>query len=73
MDKIKKVTETPRKWIHDVSVLAALVSGTAAALKVATEPMVKTGLGQLPIWQIVAAVLGAVILGYVFVLQNKRG
>lgn len=73
-EKIKQAGKTANKTLHDISVLVGLAAGLAAALKVATEPMVQTGFGrQLPVWQLVAAVLGTVILGYVYTLQSKKG
>jgi len=71
VDKLKyasKVTGQTVEVIYELFVVAALV---AAVIKLATQPKVHSGIGLLPVWQVVAGVILAGIVVREYKLRIK--
>lgn len=71
VDKIKyasKITANTVEVIYELFVVTALV---AAVIKLATQPKVHSGIGELPVWQIVAGVIAAGIIIREYKLRIK--
>lgn len=72
VDKVKKVGGETIRIVENALEVIQMAAVIAAAIKVASEPMVATGFRPLPIWQSVAAILLAWTAYKVFILQNKE-
>lgn len=69
--QIKEAGKRTGQTITNIYEIVVLATTTAAAIKVVTLPEVSTGAGNLPIWQIVAAVLLAGVATKLYTLQSK--
>lgn len=66
--ELKKATKTTKHNVQTAYEVLALSAAVAAAVRVAGEPRVN----DLPVWQVVAAVVLAGVLGKVFTLLSKE-
>lgn len=71
VDKVKAVTKDTARKIENLYEVLSLAAIIAAAVKVTSETKVFTGFGELPVWQVVAAVLLAGVSYRVYGLINK--
>lgn len=58
--------------IETLSIITVFVSMIASGAKLVTLPQVKASVGELPVWQFVAAVQFVLILGFLFKLVHKH-
>jgi hypothetical protein len=63
--KVKQVSEVAFSLVASITLAAAFV-------KLATQPLVNSGLGQLPVWQIAAGVLAAVLVCKLWKLHSNE-
>lgn len=72
VDRIKLAGRISARKIENAYAVLVMVCSGAAVVKLAAQPKVHSGLGELPVWQFIAGIIGAGLLYGLFKLIDKE-